>query len=176
MDLSSLLLAHGFGMPTTEVVLAAADARWREGAAALIARLPPASWAHVGSSSVPGLDAKPILDILGVVPSAEAVAALQAPLEALGFQWLGEYGISGRGFARLRTDLDYAHLHVFPAGHPHIQAMLRFRDRLRSDPDALDRYRSLKVHLSRTLSTDRDAYTNAKAALILELMTSEPAR
>lgn len=173
MDLSSLLHAHGFGMPTTEVVLATADPRWSTGATALIAHLPAASWTHVGSSSVQELDAKPILDVLGIVPDAGAVGALQAPLEALGFLWLGEYGISGRGFARLRTDLDYAHLHIFPAGHPHIRAMLRFRDRLRSDPVALDRYRSLKVHLSRTLSSDRDAYTNAKAALILELMSSD---
>lgn len=174
MDLRSLLFAHGFGMPTTEVVLAPADPRWETGAAALIPRLPPASWSHVGSSSVPGLDAKPILDLLGVVPDANAAAALQGPLEALGFEWLGEYGISGRGFARLRGELDYAHLHIFPADHPHIHAMLRFRDRLRSDPEALDRYRSLKVHLSRTLSADRDAYTQAKAALILELIAEKP--
>ena len=68
---------------------------------------------HIGSTAVPGLAAKPIIDIMPVVYSLEAVDALSAGFEALGYEYLGEFGIPGRRYMRRGGDERTHQVHVF---------------------------------------------------------------
>ena len=122
---------------------------------------------HVGSTSVPGLAAKPILDILPVAAgAAEALEAVTA-MTALGYRYRGENGIAGRFyFDRVVEGRTVMHIHVFPAGHPEVQRHLVFRDHLRMNPDAAREYELLKRELATRYRDDRRAYTDSKAAFI----------
>ena len=98
---------------------------------------------HIGSTSVPGLAAKPKIDIIVVV--SDPIKAIEA-LEKIGFQYKGEYNIPLHyGFSkRGRMDVN---LHVYEAGHPEIELNLLFRDYLREHPEARDEYARLKFKL-----------------------------
>lgn len=98
---------------------------------------------HVGSTSVPGLSAKPIIDIIGVIKNPEL--AIQ-PLENLGFKCKGEYNIPMRLYFN-RSEGINVNLHVYEEGHPEIELNLLFRDYLRNHPEVRDEYASLKEHL-----------------------------
>lgn len=98
---------------------------------------------HVGSTSVPGLDAKPTLDII-----AEATDPRQAvaELERVGYLYKGEYNIPLRYCLTKRGDIK-VNLHTFPQGHPEIELNLKFRDHLRSHPEDVKEYAALKYEL-----------------------------
>lgn len=166
--LAALLGTHGFGLPAGLAVVRDPAPAWAAGAEALIARLPPdLSWEHAGSTAVPGLPAMPICDLVGLAPSEQVLAALVPALEALGFLALGEFGIPGRSFFRLRSGgLDYAHLHTYVAGHPDAASVLAFRDALRLDTALRDAYAATKFAALAALPQNRDAYTAAKAPFI----------
>ncbi|MBP9693367.1 MAG: GNAT family N-acetyltransferase [Alphaproteobacteria bacterium] len=98
---------------------------------------------HVGSTSVPGLAAKPKIDIIAVVVDPAALIPL---FEAIGYFYKGEYNIPLHyGFAK-RGDVD-VNLHVYEEGHPEIELNLLFRDYLRAHPDVRDEYAALKYRL-----------------------------
>ena len=100
---------------------------------------------HVGSTSVPGLPAKPIIDILVVVDDIGQVDSLNPALIALGYEPQGEYGLPGRRFFTKGGDVNRSHqLHVFQHDHPEVSAMLDFRDYLRSHPSQAAEYGRLK--------------------------------
>ncbi|GLC23545.1 GrpB family protein [Roseisolibacter agri] len=128
----------------------------------------PAEVAHVGSTAVPGLAAKPILDLLVGIPRMEDVAAYVAPLEALGYASRGEYGLPGRHYlvrddaAGRRTH----HLNVVPLGGPFWRTHVGFRDALRAQPERRAAYEALKRDLATRHAGDRPAYTEGKAAFI----------
>ncbi len=166
--LAALLGTHGFGLPAGLAVVRDPSAEWAAGAEALIAALPPAlSWQHAGSTAVPGLPAKPICDLVGLAPTEQVLAELVAPLEALGFLALGEFGIPGRSFFRLRREgVDYAHLHPYVTGHPDAESVLAFRDALRRDTALRDAYAATKFAALAAHPQSRDAYTAAKAPFI----------
>jgi GrpB-like predicted nucleotidyltransferase (UPF0157 family) len=95
---------------------------------------------HVGSTSVPGLQAKPKIDIIAVVIDP---ATTISPLESIGIQYRGEYNIPLHyGFSR-RGNVD-VNLHVYAEGHSEIELNLLFRDYLRSHPEARDKCGALK--------------------------------
>lgn len=98
---------------------------------------------HIGSTSVPGLSAKPVIDIISVVHEAEEAIA---PLEAIGYEYRGEYNIPMRYFFNL-TEPVHVNLHVYEENHPEIELNLLFRDFLCSHPDALKEYEKLKIEL-----------------------------
>ncbi len=130
-----MLDAHGFGILAGVDLVREPNPRWAANAATLIAALPStASGEHAGSTSVPGLPAKPICDLVGFSPTEAELVRLGTVLESLGFISLGEFGIPGRSFFRLHADgSDYAHLHTYVAGHPDGASALAFRDALRDD-------------------------------------------
>lgn len=98
---------------------------------------------HIGSTSVPGLAAKPKIDMIVVVKDPLQTIA---KLEAIGYQYRGEYNIPLHyGFSK-RGDVD-ANLHVYEEGHPEIELNLLFRDYLRNNPAARDAYAALKIRL-----------------------------
>jgi GrpB-like predicted nucleotidyltransferase (UPF0157 family) len=126
---------------------------------------------HVGSTSVPGLPAKPIIDILVVVDDIGQVDSLNPALIALGYEPQGEYGISGRRFFTKGGDVKRSHqVHVFQHGHPEIRAMLDFRDYLRSHAREAAEYGRLKEALALNCEDDITAYNAGKDAFVKDLI------
>ena len=121
---------------------------------------------HVGSTSVPGLCAKPIVDLMPLVRSIDRLAAFRPAVEAAGFIWRGEYGIPGRCYVRT----DDLHVHMYEPGHHEVARHLAFRDHLRADPAARDAYAALKLDLVARFAHDRDAYQDGKEAFIESLI------
>jgi GrpB-like predicted nucleotidyltransferase (UPF0157 family) len=125
---------------------------------------------HIGSTSVPGLAAKPVIDLLAEAPDLGQIDARTASLEADGYEAKGEHGIEHRRyFSRPEAARPKVHVHVFPVGHPGIARHLLFRDYLRAHHASAREYGRLKQGLARRFSRDRDAYQEAKAAFIEEL-------
>jgi GrpB-like predicted nucleotidyltransferase (UPF0157 family)/ADP-ribose pyrophosphatase YjhB (NUDIX family) len=125
---------------------------------------------HIGSTSVPGLGAKPIIDIL--VESADLVRidAATPLLEERGYDARGEYGIPGRRyFSRRGGPESDVHLHAFECGSEHVERQLRFRDYLRSHPAEAARYDALKAKLAQAHPHDRRSYQLGKAAFIRKI-------
>ncbi len=126
---------------------------------------------HIGSTAVPGLLAKPTIDILPVVDDISQIDALNPPMAALGYIAKGENGIPGRRYFRKGSDANHTHhIHVFQAGRPEIADHLNFRDYLRAHPDEAVAYGRLKTTLAAQFRADPPAYTNAKAEFIAEIL------
>lgn len=129
---------------------------------------------HVGSTAIPGIQAKPILDILAVFGDVKAFGAQQEKLEALGFVWKGEYGVPGRRYCTKYNDdetVGYVHFHGFEKGHPEVEAHLVFRDYLRKFPAKAKDYEALKQELAIKFSAQRKDYTDGKAACVKSLVS-----
>ena len=120
---------------------------------------------HTGSTAVPGLAAKPIIDILGGRTPDAPRPALIAALESAGYTYRGEQGIPGRDFFR-RGDPRSYHLHVAELGGEFWNDHRDFRDYLRAHPDALRDYAELKAELARRFPKDRERYIEAKTEFV----------
>jgi GrpB-like predicted nucleotidyltransferase (UPF0157 family) len=125
---------------------------------------------HVGSTAVPGLAAKPVIDILAGVEDLPSSRTCFAELAKLDYQYapyrIGEMHWFCKPSASHRTH----HLHLVPTGSRRYRAELAFRDILRSRPDLAERYQALKRQLAAEHRTDREAYTGAKRAFINEVL------
>jgi GrpB-like predicted nucleotidyltransferase (UPF0157 family) len=125
---------------------------------------------HIGSTAVPGLAAKPTIDILVVVDSTGEFLAARPKVEELGFDYRPNNTVVGSGdHLFLRKVLDGKrthHVHVVEAGSPKIDDYRLFRDALRSDPDLATRYEQVKVELARRHANDRMIYVSAKSAWV----------
>jgi GrpB-like predicted nucleotidyltransferase (UPF0157 family) len=104
---------------------------------------------HIGSTSVPGLSAKPVIDMIGVLKDPKKAIHL---LESLGFKYKGEYNIPMRFYFSRSERID-ANLHVYEDDHPEIELNLSFRDYLRTHRDARDQYSKLKEDLLKEKSS-----------------------
>lgn len=125
---------------------------------------------HVGSTAVPGLAAKPVIDIDVVVRSAEEVPAAIERLRELGYTYQGDKGIPGREAFMWPPDAPRHHLYVVVEGSkPHLDH-IRFRDLLRSDPDVAHEYAQLKRALAEQHRNDRASYTEAKTDFIERIL------
>lgn len=124
---------------------------------------------HFGSTSIPGLSAKPIIDILVIVRNINAIDAMTPELEALGYHAVGEYGIPGRRFFYKGTDeVRSHHLHIYQTGNPHILRHLVFRDYLRTHPEPARTYAHLKEDLARQFPEDMEQYIAGKNSFVKE--------
>jgi GrpB-like predicted nucleotidyltransferase (UPF0157 family) len=122
---------------------------------------------HVGSTSVPGLAAKPILDVDVVVEDARDVREAIAGLAGLGYLHVGALGVPGREAFFTPEDSEYAHhLYVCTTDSRELDRHVFFRDRLRSDDGVAQEYARLKRELAREHRNDRLAYSEAKSAFI----------
>lgn len=125
---------------------------------------------HIGSTSIPGIKAKPILDFVLEVNHLEDVIQAVPEFEALGYQSRGEFGIPGRQFFTRDTAGERTHhLHVFEKGHPDIERHLVFRDYLRANTDAAREYEQLKEQLAKRFPKQSGDYTAAKSEFILSM-------
>ncbi len=126
---------------------------------------------HAGSTAIPGIKAKPTIDILVEVQQITAVDAYNDSMIELGYEPRGEYEIPGRRFFTKTSGTARTHnVHTFQTGHPEIERMLNLRDYLRAHPDEAQAYSGLKEELSRQFPTDIERYTLGKSAFIEEIM------
>ena len=125
---------------------------------------------HVGSTAVPSLDAKPILDILIGVPSFSEAEGLIPAIESLGYHCLGTYGIEGRLFFRTPEPCTI-HLHLAEKDGKFWRDELLFRNYLRDHPEAGKAYGILKRELAIKFANDRPSYTQAKGEFINTCLT-----
>ena len=121
---------------------------------------------HIGSTSVPGLAAKPLIDILPVVRVLSAVDALNPALEELGYEAMGEYGLPGRRYFRREEPPSPCHVHVYETGSREILRHLALRDYLRARPETAAEYGRLKAELAARFPADIDAYLDGKDAFL----------
>ncbi|WP_221090420.1 GrpB family protein [Deinococcus aquaedulcis] len=126
---------------------------------------------HIGSTSIPGLVAKPVLDLAVAVPDQKRVAACAQPLATLGYVFMGDPVGKGEAFFARGSDEARTHyLHVLSAGHPHWHAYLTFRDALRQSADLRDDYARLKQTLAQAHPEQRRVYTNRKGEFIEQVL------
>jgi GrpB-like predicted nucleotidyltransferase (UPF0157 family) len=150
------------------IVLAAPDPAWPARFAAerarIVAALGPVALRveHIGSTSVPGLAAKPIVDVLVVVADPAGEDAVVAPLEAAGYV----LRVREPGHRMLRTPAHDVHVHVWAEGDPEVERYLCFRDRLRASPEARARYEARKRELAQRAWDDVNDYADAKSEVV----------
>jgi GrpB-like predicted nucleotidyltransferase (UPF0157 family) len=127
---------------------------------------------HVGGTAVPGLPAKPVIDIDVVVPSPEAVPVAIERLATLGYQYEGDLGIHGREAFRWPVGEPRHHVYVCPAGSDALREHLLFRDYLRSHAGEAEAYGRLKKQAALAAGEDRGSYQEAKGKMIERIMSA----
>jgi GrpB-like predicted nucleotidyltransferase (UPF0157 family) len=161
------------------VVLSPHDPKWAARAEALIAELragaPGVFGAlhHVGSTAVAGLEAKPVIDLLGEAADLSEMEAARSALEALGYRWRGENGVAGRRYFTRDdpgTGARAVHLHVHAWDDPAVARHLAFRDSLRADPALAEAYLGEKRRCAALHPGDSGAYTACKEGWIAGVM------
>ncbi|MDQ0189366.1 GrpB family protein [Alicyclobacillus cycloheptanicus] len=124
---------------------------------------------HIGSTSVPGLEAKPIIDIMPVVRDISLVDECNHDMQNIGYEPMGENGITGRRYFQKGGDNRTHHVHIYQVGSPDVERHLAFRDYLRTHPDTVEMYGTLKRQLAHQFPYDIDSYLNGKERLVLEI-------
>ncbi len=125
---------------------------------------------HFGSTSVPDLAAKPVIDLLAAVRTLADAERAAPVLASLGYAYVPEYNEAmpeRRYFRRPHRGPHEAHLHVYEAAEFRARPERRFRDHLRSHPEEAAAYGALKCALVEQHRNDRAAYTAAKSTFIL---------
>jgi GrpB-like predicted nucleotidyltransferase (UPF0157 family) len=161
------------------VVLKANNSLWEKAAQIEIDLLsknihnPRISFHHIGSTSIAGLFAKPILDLLILAPSLAEIDLQKGVFEDLGYEYKGEYGIPGRRYCVLyneeRTKV-YVHIHAFQSDNAEADHHLLFRDYLRAVPEIAKQYQKLKLDLIADENINRSNYTETKAPFIKSVL------
>jgi GrpB-like predicted nucleotidyltransferase (UPF0157 family) len=125
---------------------------------------------HIGSTAIPGLHAKPVIDIQVSVASFEPVEAYRDPLESLGYVFRHWNLDRSKRYFREKPGDRRTHIHVRRAGSWGEQFALLFRDYLRVHGDDAARYGAVKRSLAEQYGEDRHGYTDAKAPIVWEIM------
>lgn len=162
--------------PTSPVTIQESDAAWSRVFEAIRLRIAvalegiAAAFEHVGSTAVPGLAAKPIIDIDVLLISASDLPSAIEKLTRLGYEHRGDLGVAGReAFKPPAGDFPH-HLYVCPPDSQAYRRHLAFRDYLRLHPDEARAYAQLKRELAAKFGEDRDAYTQAKSSFVEEVL------
>ena len=123
---------------------------------------------HVGSTSIPGLSAKPVIDLIPIVKDLNTLDLQQQSIKDLGYQWIGEFGITGRRFCSLTgpEGQRLVHLHFFQKDAENIRRHLAFRDYLRAHPQIAKEYEHEKKRAAALHPNDSLAYNDEKAAWV----------
>lgn len=163
------------GLPKGTVKLEPHTERWRQLFAEEAARIRGAvgeyilAIEHVGSTSIDGIAAKPIIDMAASVESLTDGEKCVAPLERIGYEYRGEYGIAKR-FYFVKGAPRTHHLHLVRATSDFWRSHLLFRDFLRENPSAAKEYERLKIDLAGKFPDNRDAYLKGKAEFIENIL------
>lgn len=138
-------------------------ARWQRAVPGLVAIH------HIGSTAVPGLAAKPVIDLLPVFGSAAAMDYARGRIEGMGYAWLGEHGLDGRRYCRRDdpgTGQRLVQAHAYVTRHPDITRHIAFRNLLRGEPGLRDAYAAEKTRCAALHPEDGAAYSACKSAWI----------
>jgi GrpB-like predicted nucleotidyltransferase (UPF0157 family) len=155
------------------VTLVEHDPGWAARAAALAAELQVVgdillTVHHIGSTSVPGMIAKPIIDLLPVISDLAVLDTRLDRVSALGYVYHGEYGIPGRRFfAKHVGNTRTVHIHFFEQSSDQIAHNLAFRDYMRAHPDIAAAYGAEKRRAQSLFPNDSHGYTKEKAEFIV---------
>jgi GrpB-like predicted nucleotidyltransferase (UPF0157 family) len=124
---------------------------------------------HIGSTSIEGLNAKPIIDILPVVNDIKKVNQFDNEMVKLGYEPKGENGIPTRRYFQKGGDNRTHHVHMYEVNNPEIKRHLAFRDYLKAHPEEVRRYGKLKIDLSQRFPYDIESYIKGKEPLVREI-------
>lgn len=125
---------------------------------------------HIGSTAVPGLEAKPIIDILAGVRDLDESRACFEPLARLGYMHAPYLPDEMHWFCKPHPSRRTHHLHLVPVHFKRYADELAFRDRLREDPLLAEEYLALKRSLVSRFANDREAYTDAKSGFVSRVL------
>ncbi len=165
-------------MSQTPIRLADYDPEWPERFEQEAARIREAAGdhllalEHIGSTAVPGLAAKPVVDMLGGTETLADADACVGPLEAIGYEYVPELEAElpeRRYFRRTADGRHTHHLHVVEVGSEFFERHRDFRDYLRDHPEAAARYEALKRELAAEHRHDVAAYTEGKSDFVAEI-------
>lgn len=161
--------------PPIKVELLSHDPRWAEQAAAegqLFASIVGSSSIavhHIGSTAIPTIHAKPVLDLMPVVKDLAELDGRRAEIEAHGYEWRGELGLPGRRYCTKSdpaTGRRLVQLHCYRERSPEVERHLAFRDYLRSHPQIAAAYDREKARCRNLHTEDSHAYSDCKDAWI----------
>ncbi len=124
---------------------------------------------HIGSTSIMGLSAKPVIDIAVMIPSESDLNVCIPLMQSIDFEYLGDFGLPGRHFFVLGNPRTH-HVHVVEKGSYHWKQWIIFRDYLLLHPEIAVKYDNLKQELATKFPNDRESYLAGKAPLIAEIL------
>ena len=126
---------------------------------------------HIGSTAIPNIYAKPVIDLLVEVRDITEVDEQSSAMESLGYEVMGEYGIPGRRYFRKdnREGIRTHHIHVFEAGSAEVERHLAFRDYMIAHPREAQRYSEMKRKLAEEHPQSIDGYMDGKDGFIKEM-------
>jgi GrpB-like predicted nucleotidyltransferase (UPF0157 family) len=126
---------------------------------------------HIGSTAIPGIYAKPIVDLLVEVGDLTEVDGRASAMESLGYEVKGEYGIPGRRYFRKdnREGIRTHHVHAFEAGSAEVERHLAFRDYMLAHPSDAQSYSELKRRLAEEHPRSPGGYMDGKDAFVKEM-------
>ncbi|MBD2022086.1 GrpB family protein [Leptolyngbya sp. FACHB-36] len=126
---------------------------------------------HIGSTAIPTIYAKPIVDMLVEVKDIAAVDVRNAAIATLGYEAVGEFGIPGRRYFRKHNAAGVRthHIHAFETGSPQVDRHLAFRDYMIAHPDDAQAYSTLKRELAKQYPSNIEAYMDGKDEFIKEM-------
>jgi GrpB-like predicted nucleotidyltransferase (UPF0157 family) len=161
------------------IVLCEHDPEWAPRAAQEITRLMTAMGPalvrieHVGSTSIPGLRAKPTIDLLPIASTLTALDAARGAFESLGYEWRGEFGLPQRRFCVLNAadGRRLFNVHCWAQDDPSIARHLAFRDYLRAHPEEAKAYEAVKLRAAAQCGDDMARYTDLKSDWIRACQT-----
>ncbi len=153
------------------------DFRWKDSFESESKQIPLALGAnlvavhHIGSTSIPQIYAKPIIDILVEVKEITKVDEQNLAMEAIGYEVMGEYGIPGRRYFRKDNEAGVRthHVHAFEVDSAQVKRHLAFRDYMIAHPEDAQRYSELKQELAKEYSYNIDGYMDGKDEFIKEM-------
>lgn len=125
---------------------------------------------HVGSTAIPGISAKPIIDIMVGVESLEASKPCIERLSKINYLYYPYRPESMHWFLKPSPERRTHHLYLIPVSHPQYKARLEFRDYLRDHPKERQEYEELKRELAKKFRNDREGYTLAKTQFITDIL------
>ena len=167
----------GAARPMPRIVLVPHNPAWQEEFERESSAVAPAfgdllvSLHHIGSTAIPDIEAKPVIDMLAVVTDIGGVDEQNPKFEELGYEAMGEFGIPGRRYFRKDSvSGERTHqIHAFQAGSPEVDRHLAFRDFLRAHPHHAKQYAALKRQLAEQYPNDMTEYTGGKSEFIKEM-------
>ncbi len=126
---------------------------------------------HIGSTAVPGLAAKPVIDILLEVEDVARLDARDRGMRSIGYEPHGEFGIPGRRYYPKGGDERTHHVHAFAIDDPHVAEHLAFRDYLRAHPEAGSDYAHVKREAAAKHRHDPDGYVAFKQEIVSQILS-----